>query len=737
MAPTDSSRTHGIFRLTTPGGMSVIRQCQQRGFHPHNQPPDGGPIYDTCFTIKPAVDIIMHVMSGCVCKKKKSCREPVVMCSKTAPPHVSFSHDLSESELHVLPMKHDVPCKDTMLLESNPEFEFNTSKGLEFESSSADELFSNGVILPIQIQEKKNTTRKHTHYGESPYMRLPPLPCSPNVDKMKKREVLDVNGGGYEKKTQSKSFWGFSRSKSLNCDTKKSLICSSPPLSRSKSTSSAPNLKRMSSKRQQTTPKPLSSSSSCSSSTSTLNLYPMQKSPSGKSYGGSYANGLRVSPVLNVPTPYYISKGSASLFGLGSFLCVGKDKKGKYIFVATSLMTLLEVIKDASVNSKSLDLPSDYPIVLNPDNIISNLKSEVKNVSSSSLIKPLIGWQISQTDAEIIDISKKFFTQLKTKLKNTNDLEKGEFIVSLNSYLENIREKVGVLIGIDSSSSDYSRILIDKLGCFMSKDAAGLVLDGCVSLEIWEIVEALIVNGIIEHSYYSNLVNRLVEKKRSDLLCLCVKHAFDLGSSEILIILRYFLSPSKDAYNTMVAVKKEWENQALLAIEKASDSNLKRKNLLVAKEASILLMIAYDGFSASDLCLHYLIASANLNDVMLSSSFSKLNGKELINLIRYLAKWLKKYERFPQAGPCPKASSVLGLKACEWVPKLEDVVKCLGLVLDENFSSLVLHPQFHEELRSIEGVVSCLTAEAKLCYLMADVVDKLKIEVKGGDKHRP
>ncbi|KAK7358275.1 hypothetical protein VNO77_00201 [Canavalia gladiata] len=48
MAPTDSSRSHGIFRLTTPGGMSVIRQCQQRGFHPHNQPPDGGPIYDTC-----------------------------------------------------------------------------------------------------------------------------------------------------------------------------------------------------------------------------------------------------------------------------------------------------------------------------------------------------------------------------------------------------------------------------------------------------------------------------------------------------------------------------------------------------------------------------------------------------------------------------------------------------------------------------------------------------------------
>ncbi|XP_068641639.1 AMSH-like ubiquitin thioesterase 1 isoform X2 [Aristolochia californica] len=48
MAPSDSSRTHGIFRLTKPGGMSVIRQCQHRGFHPHDQPPNGGPIYDHC-----------------------------------------------------------------------------------------------------------------------------------------------------------------------------------------------------------------------------------------------------------------------------------------------------------------------------------------------------------------------------------------------------------------------------------------------------------------------------------------------------------------------------------------------------------------------------------------------------------------------------------------------------------------------------------------------------------------
>ncbi|CAK8534132.1 unnamed protein product [Lathyrus sativus] len=62
MAPTDSSRKHGIFRLTTPGGMSVIKQCDQRGFHPHNQPPDGGPIYDTCTDVYMNPDLKFEVI---------------------------------------------------------------------------------------------------------------------------------------------------------------------------------------------------------------------------------------------------------------------------------------------------------------------------------------------------------------------------------------------------------------------------------------------------------------------------------------------------------------------------------------------------------------------------------------------------------------------------------------------------------------------------------------------------
>ncbi|XP_023006405.1 AMSH-like ubiquitin thioesterase 3 isoform X1 [Cucurbita maxima] len=48
MAPTDASSPYGIFHLSDPGGVSVIRNCQQRGFHPHEEPEDGSPLYEHC-----------------------------------------------------------------------------------------------------------------------------------------------------------------------------------------------------------------------------------------------------------------------------------------------------------------------------------------------------------------------------------------------------------------------------------------------------------------------------------------------------------------------------------------------------------------------------------------------------------------------------------------------------------------------------------------------------------------
>ncbi|KAL6178104.1 hypothetical protein ACLB2K_049623 [Fragaria x ananassa] len=393
-------------------------------------------------------------------------------------------------------------------------------------------------------------------------------------------------------------------------------------------------------------------------------------------------------------------------------------------------MSLLEVITKASAESQSLYSPSEYPILLDPDSIFPNLKPKLDDPNPISAAIPLNGWEISQTDSELIELGKKFTTKLKKKLNNPVKFDRAEFLGMVNAFLEKIRNKVGVSIGVvDSSNEGYSLVLVVKVGEYTGKDVAGLVLEACVVLEVWELVGTLIANGLVSSSCYKDLVAKIVAKRRTELVCMCLRYASDLGSSELVMILKYFLSPTKDAYDSIVEVRKEWESQALLAAEKASDRSLSGKKLGMAKEAAVLLMVAYDGFSSAELCLHYLLVSKNVDEVILMSAVSKLSGKEMVSLLRYLGKWLKKYERFPQAGPCHKASTTLGLKACDWVPKLEDVLKCTGVVLDENYSALVLHPEFHEELRSINKVVGSLTLEARLCCSVANVADKLKAEV--------
>jgi len=62
MAPTDRRQKQGIFHLTAPEGLKLIQACPRRGFHPHDPPPSGGPIYKhsshTFFNNKVPVDVV-------------------------------------------------------------------------------------------------------------------------------------------------------------------------------------------------------------------------------------------------------------------------------------------------------------------------------------------------------------------------------------------------------------------------------------------------------------------------------------------------------------------------------------------------------------------------------------------------------------------------------------------------------------------------------------------------------
>ncbi|KAM7279836.1 hypothetical protein ACFE04_006970 [Oxalis oulophora] len=226
------------------------------------------------------------------------------MCSETSP-RISFSQD-SQS---------DIPRRDTNLLNSNSDsdseadFEFafsNTS--LEKESCSADELFANGMILPVQ---GKSAIAQQIKRNNNLSPALPKIQ-NPNKEIVKIKTIEDHGD-------KSKSFWKFTRSNSLKSDVKK--ICTFPILSRSNSTGSFQNSKKL---------KQLPSLSRSSlSSSSSSSKPPLLKKNNNNNSNGGYGNGMKISPVLNVPPPPYISRSTANLLGFGFLLRNGKDKKIK------------------------------------------------------------------------------------------------------------------------------------------------------------------------------------------------------------------------------------------------------------------------------------------------------------------------------------------------------------------------------------------------------------------------
>ncbi|KAK4263220.1 hypothetical protein QN277_028665 [Acacia crassicarpa] len=51
LAPTDTSRSCGLFRITDPDGMSILQGCPETGFHPHKDPDNGSPMYERCSNV--------------------------------------------------------------------------------------------------------------------------------------------------------------------------------------------------------------------------------------------------------------------------------------------------------------------------------------------------------------------------------------------------------------------------------------------------------------------------------------------------------------------------------------------------------------------------------------------------------------------------------------------------------------------------------------------------------------
>lgn len=304
----------------------------------------------------------------------ENCGVPSIMS-----PRISFSHDFAQSDFIPLegqqqqhPLRSNSSGLNSINNKNNNidfDFDFCVHESTVLESSSADELFSHGIILPttqinnnnkkiasfpLKLKQTSSTTTQQQQAPQPQHHHHHPLPLpspspSPSPIQTPYGIINDNNGCSSTSKNNSskkdKSFWGFKRSSSCGSGYGASL-CPLPLLSRSHSTgsssSSSPsvNNKRMSLskegvnangnvKHQNSAQRGTSSSTNTRSSSSSHSLLGQnnhQKPPLKRSHThthGAYAanSTFRVTPVLNVP--------STNLFGFGSIFSNNRHKSKK------------------------------------------------------------------------------------------------------------------------------------------------------------------------------------------------------------------------------------------------------------------------------------------------------------------------------------------------------------------------------------------------------------------------
>ncbi|CAL0316419.1 unnamed protein product [Lupinus luteus] len=248
-------------------------------------------------------------------------------------PRISFSNDLKNKDNDSDSMEDR--SKLCLLDSTSSDFVFSITNSLSQKLSSADELFSNGKIVPMEIKPHFNAPDS-PYQSQEPYIPRTQPSTTKFTEKKRLKEFLSSSSDEAENETEKPSlkyFWQFKRSSSLNFDTTRAnnLIRSLQFLSRSNSIGSAPKPKKQEvtgENQKQMFQKQSSISSRRSSSSSSSSTYYFYSSPAlNKNYGSS-GNGVRISPVLNLPHAY-IPKATTNFFGIGSLFCNGMVKKKK------------------------------------------------------------------------------------------------------------------------------------------------------------------------------------------------------------------------------------------------------------------------------------------------------------------------------------------------------------------------------------------------------------------------
>lgn len=259
--------------------------------------------------------------------------------NSSSTPRISFSYDFLQSD--VVPIEQRPLRSNSSGLNSSLDFDFCVRESFNQESSSADELFSEGKILPTdQIKKKTSSSTTATTTNSNHASVVEPIKLVSDDQEVAQAQddqtfpqsqgIRDETNNKGGLKSESKSFWRFKRSSSCGSGYGRTL-CPLPLLSRSNSTGSADESKPINisrntvnkaskqnySQKYSASTKIPSHHSQLSQSSAPNCSYQRPPLKRGHIHGG-YGNGVSINPVLNVPP--------SNLFAIFSN---GKNNKSK------------------------------------------------------------------------------------------------------------------------------------------------------------------------------------------------------------------------------------------------------------------------------------------------------------------------------------------------------------------------------------------------------------------------
>ncbi|CAM6124204.1 unnamed protein product [Calypogeia fissa] len=359
---------------------------------------------------------------------------------------------------------------------------------------------------------------------------------------------------------------------------------------------------------------------------------------------------------------------------------------------------------------------------------LNDLNAEVQNVESgsSNLLKPLTLNSEAITPATESE-EQLLVKELKKILQQSDYLSKQSFLGLLGSRLSRLtvkqddstpskskaprRRRNGLLDGVDEDST--LKLLRDTCRQFGHR-LISLILECAVALSFWAVVQILLQRRVVVSNSFPNLVQSLAEEEKPLLLCLYTANVPDLTPQDVYTMLTFFLDSIASSSKSFGPVKSEWRRVATEEIAKAAKSrdatqvatsnsmfynveNLSRGHDNSVSSA-IALAVAIDGFSSPELCIHHLLASGP-DEAVLSSVVSQLSTGQVLQLTRYLGKWIERYSSHLENFPTPRSGRV---------PSFAQVLSWVGVVLEGHLTQFVLSSDFHKELKSMRDMVQPL-----------------------------